>query len=272
MIGIIGSVKHNGYRHSSRISPKALSFLGQLGKNLLDGESIEFSIPTLQIPVELTVEIYRLLAEGISRTSPARVATLRGKVHRMDQKNGMFTMQQIYGPHINGPIPEVYRKIFFDAFNGYEADATVQIEFKVYDRLGQPVQIQSITKVHLLDRLDVPAQLDEMRGIKDGWLDGHGTAPSLKGLAWLSETFSRYYPHNATLPYVCPTPEGGINMEWSVGQREIGLEIDIEKHHGEWSWDDMGTGASDERCLDLDKHDSWEWVAGQIQSMAEMSK
>lgn len=272
MIDIIKSIKHDMHQYFDNISPKALSSLGRLGKSLLAGESMEFSAPTLQTPIKLTVEVHSLLAEVIGRATPARVATLRGRIHKIDQKNEVFTMQQIYGPQINGPLPNIYSKIFFDAFNGYQTGATVQIECKVYYRSGQPGQIQSISKVRLLDRFDVPAQLDEMRGIRDGWLDGHGTAPSSKGLDWLSETFNRCYPHNATLPYVCPTPEGGINMEWSVGQREIGLEIDIEKHHGEWSWDDVGTGASDERRLDLDKHDSWEWMARQIQSMAEMPK
>lgn len=272
MVGIIGSVKHDMHQHSYKVSPKALSLLSQLGKSLLDEESIEFSIPALQTPVELTGKIHRQLAKIVSQAAPVREATLRGRIHKMDQKNETFTMQQIHGPQIKGSLPKIDRKQFFDAFNGYKADTTIEIECTVPDGPGPVTQIQSITKVRLLDRLNVPAQLDEIRSVKNGWLDGCGTAPSHNGLDWLSETFSRYYPHNATLPYVCPTPEGGISMEWSVGKREIGLEIDVEKHSGEWSWDDISTGASDEKFLDLDKHDNWEWVANQIQSMTKMSK
>ena len=230
-----------------------------------------FSIPTLQTPARLTREVHRLLAEMIAQATPTRVATIRGRIHKIDKKE-TFTMQQIHGPRISGSLPEIHRKTFFNAFNGYETGVVIQIECEIADGSGQPTQIQSISEVRQLERFDVPAQLDEMRGIRDGWLDGHGTAPAPKCLDWLSETFNRYYPHSVAHPYVCPTAEGEINMEWSVGQREIGLVTNIEKHHGEWSWDDVVAGDSDERFLGPDKHDSWEWMISQIQSMAQMSK
>ena len=132
--------------------------------------------------------------------------------------------------------------------------------------------MELITHVRLLNRLDVPAQLDELRNIKDGWLDGKGIAPNHKDLDWLSGVFEQHYPDNATLPYTCPTPEGGIDMEWSVGKREISLEIDLVKRDGEWSWYDVDTRSSDENVLDLKKPSSWKWIAAQIRAMEEVSK
>ena len=137
---------------------------------------------------------------------------------------------------------------------------------------GRTTNIWPITQVHLLNRLDVSAQLDEMRNMKNGWLDGEGIAPDHKGLNWLSRTFEQHYPGNATLPYTCPTPEGGIDMEWSAGKREISLEIDLAKRNGEWSWYDVDTKHSDEKVLDLEKSSSWKWIADQIRSMEEASK
>ena len=256
----------------NKMSPKALPYFNQLGKSLLDGESLEFSVPGLQTTVRLTGDIHRWLVETISQATPTREVTLRGTIHRIDQKNKTFIMQQIHGPQVDGPLSEIHREAFLGAFNGYRDNTRVQIQCTIRDKVGQRAQIQSITEIHLLNQLDVPAQLDEMRSMKDEWLDGYGTAPSSDGLDWLSAVFSRHYPKDAALPHVYPTPEGGINMEWSLGQREIGLEIDLKKHHGEWSWDDMDTGASGEEYLHLDKQGSWEWIADQIRSMSGMSE
>lgn len=113
------------------------------------------------------------------------------------------------------------------------------------------------------DRLDVPAQLDKLRDMQPGWLDGEGSAPSHSGLDWLSDVFSRHYPNNATLPYVYPTPEGGVDMEWSIGKLEISLGIDLANHSGEWDCYNTNTDHSDEKTLDLDDSADWKWVADQ---------
>lgn len=116
------------------------------------------------------------------------------------------------------------------------------------------------------DRLNVPAQLDKLRDMQPGWLDGEGNAPSHSGLDWLSGVFSRHYPKNATLPYVYPTPEGGVDMEWSIGKREISLGIDLVNHRGEWSRYNTDTDQSDEKTLDLDESADWKWVADQTRT------
>lgn len=272
LINLIKSLEHRIYKPSSKISPKVLPYLKKLGKRLLDDEVLEFNVPGLRTPARITHDTHRWLVEAIDQDVPVQEVTLRGTIHMIDQKKEAFVMQKINGPQISGPLPEAYRESVLDAFNGYRVNTRVQIRCTILDKPGHPTQIQSITDVRLLDQLDVPTQLDEMRGMKDGWLDGYGTAPSGDGLDWLSAVFSRHYPSDAALPHAYPTPEGGINMEWSVGQREIGLEIDLKKRRGEWSWDDIGTGASEEKDLYLDERHSWEWIAEQIQTMSRLSE
>ena len=71
------------------------------------------------------------------------------------------------------------------------------------------------------NKLDVSAQLDKLRDMKQGWLDGEGAPPSHSGLDWLSNAFKMYYPDGAGIPYTYPTPNGGVQMEWSINKREI---------------------------------------------------
>lgn len=120
----------------------------------------------------------------------------------------------------------------------------------------------------MLDSLDVGAQLDELRLLKDGWLEGEGLSPPKAGLDWLQDAFDRHFPDEAPLPHLYPTEAGGIQAEWSIGQREITLELNLDAHSGEWHALDTETGRVEERTLDCDDNDDWKWLVSQIEANA----
>ena len=122
------------------------------------------------------------------------------------------------------------------------------------------------------NKSDIPAQLDKLRGLQNGWLDGEGKAPPPSGLDWLSGVFMQHYPDGADPPYTYPTPEGGVNMEWSIGKREISLEIDLVNHTGEWLDYNVDTDDSIEKKLALGSPRDWKWVGRQITLAKKMSK
>lgn len=64
--------------------------------------------------------------------------------------------------------------------------------------------------------------------LKDGWYDGNGKAPSPEGLAWCKGVLQRVlarYPHLALRLY--PTPEGGVQVEWTRGTWEASATFDL---------------------------------------------
>ena len=115
--------------------------------------------------------------------------------------------------------------------------------------------------------MDISNRLDELRSLKDGWLEGGGLAPPHEGLDWLSRTFVRYYPENLPPPYLYPTEEGGVQAEWSLGPKEVSLEIELRSHSGEWHVLDMETDAVSERTLNIDNANAWKWLVEQIRQM-----
>lgn len=123
-----------------------------------------------------------------------------------------------------------------------------------------------MSKLPPLDPLDVPARLDELRHMEDGWLDGGGKAPSHQGLDWLSDSFQRNFPDELPLPYLYPTPEGGIEAEWSLGKHSVILEFHLDTHQGDWL--QFSKKSEDEgyppHSLDLDKIEEWHWLATAI--------
>ena len=114
----------------------------------------------------------------------------------------------------------------------------------------------------------IGSQLDAMRSIRDGWLDGEGLAPPGAGLDWLTRAFGRYLPEDAPLPYLYPTEMGGVQAEWSLGPCEITLAVDLDAHCGEWHALNMETDAVSERTLNCDSVGDWEWLAAELRGMS----
>ena len=149
---------------------------------------------------------------------------------------------------------------------------SLQEELRNYNRmLSEIVGVEDLTDLEWdkpMSPPDVPACLDEFRSMEDGWLDGDGLAPGHAGLDWLAAAFTAQYPKDGPLPYTYPTPEGGVWLEWTLGQQEISLNIDIAGHRGYWHRLDMASLADDERELNLDDASEWNWLAAEIRRFA----
>ena len=119
-----------------------------------------------------------------------------------------------------------------------------------------------------LDPLDIRCRLDELRRLEDGWLDGDGTAPGSDELEWLADCFDRHYPDDLPLPYLYPTPEGGVQAEWSLSDCEISLEVNLVARRADWHRLDLESNADYVRELDLDNYNDWAWIASEVRLMA----
>ncbi len=127
-------------------------------------------------------------------------------------------------------------------------------------------------QVLALDSRDISARLDELRNMQDGWLDGDGSAPGHVGLDWLASSFERHFPSDLPLPYIFPTPEGGVEAEWSIGRHSVIFEIDLDSRQGDWLRFDKQSDEEDARVLDLDDGGKWEWLAFEIRRLTELDE
>lgn len=117
------------------------------------------------------------------------------------------------------------------------------------------------------DPLNVCHQLDDIRKLSNGWLDGEGTAPSCDGINWIESTLHRYIPSGFPRIYLYPTETGGILMEWSIKSNEASIEVNLESRIGIWHVLNMQSGEGDERALDLDQATDWQWIVDQVDSL-----
>ena len=126
------------------------------------------------------------------------------------------------------------------------------------------IQIFSATPSTLQTSPNIAARLDEFRDMRNGWLEGEGSAPSHAELDWLAGTFTRHFPDETPLPYIYPTVDGGIRMEWPQDDNTLILEVDIEAHKGEWLRFSRSSEDCMEHTLDLDNPGDWSWLSSEI--------
>ena len=196
--------------------------------------------------------------------------TVRGTVPEVNQDDMTFQIQLFDGQQIMAPIAPQHFDAILEAFNGYKNNLRFLFQgLGRFNRSEQLLGFDSIEHIRILDSLDISAQIDDLRLLKDGWLEGQGKAPSKEGLNWLSQAFDNYYLGDLPLPYLYPTEPGGVQVEWSLGRNEITLEIDLAEHSGHFHALHMEDDTEKTRLLDLSSDKHWMDLKELITSMSE---
>lgn len=249
---------------------ECLGYFDRIGRSLRDEEWMEFSTSLHPTPVRLTKEIRRTLILASSRLQElTEEVTLRGSIPEADQDNMTFELQLINGRKLTGPMYDQHLDVIIEAFNGYKRGIRVLLRgIGRYNRQNRLLGLDSVEHITILDALDVPARLDELRELKDGWLEGKGTAPVHDGLDWFALLFERYYPDDLPLPFIYPTAEGGVQAEWSLANNEISLDVDLINHHGQWHRLNLATNEEGSFTIDLDNDADWARLVSELRSCA----
>jgi len=265
IIGAIDAAEH-GQSVAPHLPEECLGYFDRIGRSLRDGESIEFTSPLHASPARLNKETRRKLVLASSRVQElTEEVSLRGSIPAADQDKMTFELQLIGGHKVGGPVSSQHFDTIIEAFNQYRNGMRVHIQgIGRYNRQQRLLALESVEHISLLDSLDVPARLDELRGLKDGWLEGVGTAPSADGLDWFTGVFERFFPEELPLPHVYPTEEGGVQAEWSLGSNEISLEVDLNGHRGEWHLLNLADNSTKSLDLNLDDENGWAQVVADL--------
>ena len=261
---------------ASVLPVKILKRVKQIGNNLLPNESIELSNSQYSDPVLFTTETRKYLDYKCSKLSQTELTNIqiRAFIPEVDKDEMKFHMEIADKKRIEASIPKQDLNKIVSGFDGYFERKRLLFEGKVnINNEGNIVEWESIDKVHLPETLDVPYSLELLKQLKDGWLDGdQGVAPNHSRLDWLGNIFIRYYPDYLTLPHTYPTPEGGIQMEWSFGNTYIEFEIDLTALKGEWFRYETSNDDKDFIIeVDLEKPDDWRKIVKDMEELVELS-
>ncbi|WP_295577723.1 hypothetical protein [uncultured Lamprocystis sp.] len=266
ILGAIDAANRDG-RISDYLPESLLGYFDRIGRSLREGEAIIFDPRNVNRPARLTRSSRRKLLLASSQTRElTEEVTLRGTIPEADQDRMTFDLQVTNGPRVTSPLALQHLPTVLEAFNGFQKGTRVQV--RGIGRFNRNERLQGLAEVEhigILDANDVAARLDDLRGLKNGWLDGRGFAPSPQGLDWLARCFGSHYPDLLPPPYLYPTAEGGVQAEWSLGTHEISLEIDLDRRAGEWHSLDTGTHVDDWKELDLAQPVAWAMITAEIE-------
>lgn len=240
------------------LPPNLLSYFDRFGRSLREGESITFARAGGEVRFSPATRLKLVKAAQVQ--SWTEEVALRGRIPEADQHRQTFQVQLRDGTKLTAPLDEQFQETVIKAFNDYKAGAHVLIKGVARkDGAINPVykSIESVERVSLLDPLDVGLRIEAFFDLRDGWLDGKGLAPPPQGLHWLQHAFSADYSGELRLPYLYPTPEGGVRAEWSTPEWEVSLDIDLNTRAAEYQALNLRTDVAEDARLNLGAEDGW---------------
>ena len=243
-----------------------LSYFNRIGRGLRDHEALVLGDRDGVRHARLTQQVRKKL---VFATDQARqyteTVTLRGLVPEADQERQTFQMQLPDGQRVAADLDPAHEDIVLRAFNHYRGRMKIAIEgIGVVDKSGRLQRLESVDHVAELDPLDIAARIDELRLLTNGWLDGRGSVPERGELDWVQNLFEGNFPDHLQLPHLYPTPEGGIQAEWTIGTTEITLEIDPKDKSGDWHEYDIESGNDHSEALELADSGAIGWLVNRI--------
>ncbi len=254
---IVESIADSAEGRYQQLPPNLLSYFDRFGRSLRSGESIEF--PRQEGPAIFNMDVRRQLIRASKAETWTEEAALRARVHEANQAQGTFEFELSDGFKAKAPMDDKHRDAILEAFNAYRSGAYYLIQGIVQRDYSDRIKgFESIEHISPLDPLDTTLRLEQITQLKNGWLDGEGVAPAKAKLNWLATAFDTDFSPELPLPYLYPTPEGGIQAEWSLHDWSVTLEINLETQIGEYQALNLKDQTSTDLQFHLGEPSGWE--------------
>ncbi len=249
------------------LPPGLLSMFDRLGRSLREGEAIEF-VRSGASNAMLTPEVRRKLIRAAQVDDWTEEVTLHGKISEADQARHSFELELNDGTRVKAPLNSQHLETVMAAFTQYRNGTSVTLHGVVKkDRHDRLKTVDAVEHISLLDPLDVTLRLDALSQLQDGWLDGKGKAPSNEGLQWLASAFDDRFDLMLPLPHLYPTPEGGIQAEWSMNGSEITLTVDLQSKQAVFQSLRLSDEMQNDMALNLATDDDWQRLNQTLQQI-----
>jgi hypothetical protein len=238
--------------------PKSLlAYFDQFGRSLRDDEQVEFNRGANRSPVIYDRRVRKTLVLK-SATEYRSEESVRGSMSELNLENLTFTLKLISGEKLVGGFSEELRSAAHAALGAY-GESLVMVEGAVVrDQLDARRRIEQVTRIEQLDPLDVPARLEGIGVLRDGWMDGEGVRPPAAGLAWLAGAWAEYWPEDAPLPYVYPILSGNLQLEWTFRATVVSVETFLTERTASLLASSIHDGAIvEELAVNLASDEGW---------------
>ncbi|MBX3184762.1 MAG: hypothetical protein KIT72_08060 [Polyangiaceae bacterium] len=237
------------------ILPKAAwPYIERFGRGLRDGETIDLGSLEGQ-RVELTKEVRRRLlltrAEVQAISDEVQLIARLGDVR---PKERVITLDLADERRVSANVTVQQLQDLNEVRVADFGSAWLRIEgIGSFDRDEQLRQVSEVHTIELLDSLDPRAQLEKLKRLRPGWLDGEdGRALDHSLLDRIRALLDEHLVDEAPLPRLYATPEGGVEAEWLIGRLDLSIEFDPVDLVIEWHALDLDTGQVNHKHFPFD--------------------
>lgn len=246
-----------------------LSYFDRFGRGLHEGEAMEFARQDGSL-TRLTHIVRKQLIRSAQVSEWTEEVALRGKVSQIDSSKKIFQLELRDGTKLKAPLNPQHLDTLVEAVRDYDEGAYVLLQGGIKkDQQDHPKEVVIVEHVSQLEALDVSLRLDALSTLRDGWLDGKGIAPTGEKLDWLAKQFDAYFSDDLPLPHLYPTPEGGIQAEWSIGEWDVTLEIDLSNFFAQYQAMHFTSREVQEYVLQLEEASGWRILNHQLKRIGE---
>lgn len=206
--------------------PHALREFSRFGRSLQDDESIVFDSGS---PSEViySQSVRRLIHEK-ARLERFEIETLiAGQVIGVNAEKGTFDFRLSGGKQVLGRFSSddivVDLKQYLDRSTMAPTVAVSAVAIQSLD--GDYIEIQDILSIEPVLPPEWSERLLTLQTLENGWLDGIGKEVSRKLLRQVESILLELLDAQVERPYIYPTEEGGVQLEWPFTRGEVTLVI-----------------------------------------------
>jgi hypothetical protein len=210
----------------------ALVLFNRFGQTLRSDEAIELRRGAAASGAKYTRDVRKRLVLNQRRTFQEEVEDI-GWVSQVDADHMSCLIRLRMGPSsaIPAPLDEVTFAAIKEVLEPKGEGPPVRVSgIGVFDTDQRLIRFDSIHDVSVLDDADELARLDrrfdELAAVRAGWLDGEGVALDAVVLDRARRSLAELLNFDVPQPRVFPTPEGGVQAEWTVAGHEISVTFE----------------------------------------------
>lgn len=211
---------------------EALVLFNRFGQTLRPDEAIELRRGEASAGARYTAETRKKLVLRQKRTYQEELQGI-GWITEVDGNGMSCHIRLRLGP--TTPVPAPLDEVIFgpvkDVLEPNGEGPPVWVSgVGVFDSEKGLIRFDSIHDVSVLDEPEdlasLDKRLDEIASLSPGWLDGEGARPDSDVLARASRLLADLLTFEVPRPRVFPTPEGGVQAEWTIGDHEISITFE----------------------------------------------
>ena len=242
-------------------------YFNRLGKNLLESESIILnpkSNSDYKASINKTTRKQIILSSNNNKEY-SNTIFINAVVHEMNKENGTFGIMF---------ENKVFQEISYDnhfetiknAFDDFENKPLVSLKASgIFNSNDKLKKIDELESVDILDPLDISVRLKNLSELNEGWFNGEGKKLNGGKLEEFENLFNLYFNPHHPLPAVYPTIEGNIQLEWTIAEHEISLDVNLENFSAEYLCSNLSDDSTREFLINsLSKSEDWEIINNEL--------